>query len=365
MVDRDTQFRYWQRALFVLHYVSASGLAISLSHYGDWEVPVVMRYNVWRGQSGDRASCASGCRIYEYETVVGTLQVGVVVCLFSFVSGAHHFVAGLPPLYDSDVSLLRTIKRLDGSSRGVNVVRWIDYGISASLMLAVNSIMWLSPPTLHQLIHTAAVMAAVVAAGYGSEAAWSAGSKGHPTWVFLAACVPFVMSWCATFLQYDASMSGPTAGDYSIRGGLVAVEDGAAKPPEFVKIILIVLAATYCLFPIAHAYRLTTDPQTCDVIWMESVYGALSFVAKIPLLAVYGTAVATRSAIVDIATSDNVDNVAPDGNADTTVQIVAGVASFVSTVLGVAMCYSMRIQARTGDSANDASLAIKTSTSIM
>jgi len=342
MADRHTRFLYWQRVLCFMHYASAGALAVALAYEGDWEVPVVLRYNVWRGRGDDAESCDGGCRIYEYETIVSTLRVGVLVCMFSVVSGTHHLIAGIGPIaWLGNASLLGTIESSE-NARGVNVVRWLDYGVSASLMLAVNSILWLAPPTVHQIVNTAAVMAAVVAAGYGSEAAWAAGSKGHPIAIFCAACVPFAMTWASTFTQYHASSSGPAAGDYSLRGGRVAEASDAADPPAFVTIILVVLAATYCTFPIAHAYRLSTDPAKCDVVWIEVVYGILSFTAKIPLLAVYGTAVVTRAAIVDVATNTPTPENTPADDADMKVYAALYASTGASLILAVAMWATMR-----------------------
>jgi len=347
-IARYKKFYKWQALLCFMHYAGAALLLGAVLKDGDWKIPVVLRYNVWKSRSPDVEGCSEGCRIYEYERVFSTISVGICVSFFSFISGTHHLIAAFPRF-----GLIRSIN----ANGGVNVVRWIDYGLSASLMLMVNSILWLAPPTLHQLLHTAGLMGAVVAAGYGSEAAWAAGSEGHPTYIFCAACIPFAMSWISTFLQYSAAHKGPMTGDYSLRGNRRAViDDDAADPPLFVTIILVILAASYCLFPIAHARRLLNAAKSpkSDPILMESVYGSLSFLAKFPLLAVYGTAVLTRAAAIDLASADTSDEPKTvSDDADTKVYIALGVSSAFSIVLAFVMYWSMRTPHSTSDDTPD------------
>ena len=72
---------------------------------------------------------------------------------------------------------------------GVNPVRWADYALSASLMLMVNAVLWAAPPDLQTLTLWFAVQFTVVAAGYGSEVAWSLGGRAHSVAIFMLSLI--------------------------------------------------------------------------------------------------------------------------------------------------------------------------------
>lgn len=71
---------------------------------------------------------------------------------------------------------------------------------------------------------------------------------------------------------------------------------------------------------------------------MESVYSFLSFFAKIPLLAVYGTAVASRQDSITVGTQPP-KNASPTD--DGTFRAL-GWSIGVSIVLGIAMAFDLR-----------------------
>ena len=90
------------------------------------------------------------CSIYlENEELEYPLKTTYLVPIYSIISGLHHFIAAI------------SLGRNDGFYKnqifgGINVVRWLDYALSSSLMLVVrlplsrlsvssaNSLLWLS-----------------------------------------------------------------------------------------------------------------------------------------------------------------------------------------------------------------------------
>lgn len=332
MTALSNHFRFWQTVLAGGHYGAAAAI-IALTDGGvGWAVPVIIRFNIWTSSDG-RCSGDTGCTINEYERVLSApLNTGALVASFSFISGTHHAIcAALGDAY---------IKNLAENYRGVSVLRWVDYAWSASLMLMMDSVLWLSPPTIQQLVLTFCVMFLVIVSGYGSEVAWSCGEKGHAILVFILACLPFVCTWAVTWATFGEGLN-PKEGSYAVRSTTLGAPDTGSSPPDFVIVILVWLFITYCSFPAAHAWRIWTQTPSInedDAIKAESVYSFLSFFAKIPLLAVYGTAVAARSNRITVGTPPPEDV----GSMPDNTFAALGTSIAVSIVLGVVMWLDLR-----------------------
>ena len=140
----EVHYCRWQYVLFVLHYASAIAVVVITKGSG-WEVPVLLRYNVWTSQNGQCAGDQpGGCTIHEFERVLPhKIQTGWLVASFSFVSGLHHLIAG--------IWCTGYIRHLV-DEKGVSLLRWFDYSISASCMLALDSLLWFAPPSVTQLV---------------------------------------------------------------------------------------------------------------------------------------------------------------------------------------------------------------------
>ena len=192
-----------------------------------------------------------------------------------------------------------------------------------------------------------------VTAGYGSEVAWSLGARGHALAVFLMATAGFTAVWASTFIVYFTSLD--PAGDarplkYFSADSAAAVP--RSEPPDFVVIILTFLFLSYCLFPMAALYRIVAlDPSEDgdDVVRMETIYSFLSFFAKIPLLAVYGTAISARAGRITI------DGLTNDTSAVGTTEEDEGISPALqalmasvggSIILGIVMAVHMRMCCR-------------------
>ena len=331
-------YRFWQAVLCILHYTAAT-LVLYYTRSDDgawgagWELPVVVRYNIWTSSNGE-CDADQGCTIREYEqTLDHTLATGGLVASFSYISGTHHLIVALfTSWYVNKVA----------KSKGVSALRWVDYAWSASLMLMLDSALWLAPPTAQQLILTFSAMFLTITAGYGSEVAWSGKAYGHANFIFFMALAGFTAVWGSTFLVFaqsrdPASDARPLKGFY----GREAPEPGASKPPDFVIIILAFLFGSYCLFPAAALYRLTCktpSKKVGPVIRMESIYSFLSFFAKIPLLAVYGTAIGGRSGRITIDGLTNDTSAVGEDESGMSPAVTALIASVCGSItLGIVM----------------------------
>ena len=87
----------------------------------------------------------------------------VQVPFFSFISGLHHLVVVLWPLWNK--SSVSGHPYIDMAKTG-NWVRAIDYFFSSSLMLVVTSILFRSPPDVPTLMLVGAVQGSIILIGY-------------------------------------------------------------------------------------------------------------------------------------------------------------------------------------------------------
>ena len=79
------------------------------------------------------------------------------------ISGLHHMFAAMSLKYNTFYE-----NQIFG---GINIIRWIDYALSSSLMLVVLELLFLSPPDLRMLFFTAFFQILIISMGYASDIA--------------------------------------------------------------------------------------------------------------------------------------------------------------------------------------------------
>ena len=97
------------------------------------------------------------------------------VPFFSFISGLHHLVVVLWPLWNK--SSVSGHPYIDMAEKG-NWVRAIDYFFSSSLMLVVTSILFRSPPDVPTLMLVGAVQGSIILIGYLLELIQASSESG-------------------------------------------------------------------------------------------------------------------------------------------------------------------------------------------
>jgi len=311
-------FRQWQLVIFLNHAAAAVAvLALVLSNDNDWKIPVFKAFNLWsREDSSSECSDTTPCTVTENRRFLDQrLSVGTFVPLFSFVSASHHlwmFVAN--PQDESRKGWLVSQVRA-----GVNVVRWADYSISASLMLLVNSLLWVAPQSVQSLSNWFVLQFLVVICGYGSEVAWASSfGAGRPNlWhaktIFLAASAAFGAVWAVSWDAFASSMSDVTGvATVGINLEGTGFEITPNDPPFLVYGVLVWLFVSFCFFPVVHGYRIWKESNASRWLQYETAYGILSLIAKIPLLLIFATGVFGRNASTSFATLENIGDNAGD-----------------------------------------------------
>ena len=300
-VNAETRRRFVMWQWFIGGFHIATALAITLIVFAfenDWKVNVHTSFNIWqRSKANSECSPETPCAVGEYRTPTETrLSLGGVVSSFSYFSGAHHLFLA----YSS--AAVDTIE-----NTGVNVWRWWDYAWSASLMLALNSVLFLSPPDAQTITlwfaASGSPFSAATAPRPPGRLVWPEAERTQ--WPSTAGQQrPTLLSgtsW-ASFIISTTDVSGAVR----VGGGYFANASEAEPlqkndPPILVWVILTWLCGSFLLFPIVHALKISRNPQETDALRYEVYYSFLSLFSKIPLAAVFASGVINRDASTTLA----------------------------------------------------------------
>ena len=336
---REGSFVVWQHILFTLHMLAAITAASLIANNKSWVIPVELQFNIWRSANGTCNADSGGCSIMKLSTnLQRKFDTGWAVPFFSIISGTHHLYAATNDRYLQEVS----------DKSGVAAARHIDYALSAPLMFCLDGVLWLSPPSLQQMLYSVSFMFMIIVMGYASEVIWSLGRVLEAKVVFFAAFIPFCAIWSLSWIVFDMGMHPPkNISDIKHVPSFVnATTLVGSDPPNFVIAILGIIFGTYLLFPIVFYLRLRKpSPNGAsldidEIITHEMRFGFLSFVSKIPLLAVYATAVSSRSNRITIGES-SVSNTTGSYEPDNT-EYALYFSAAICIVLGFAMLFDLR-----------------------
>lgn len=187
------KFETWQLILASLHLTLAITMYVLTGLSSDpWTVPVRMSYNRWEVHELGECSDRRPCYIYTEHDDLGDFKTTFLVPIYSLISGLHHLIAA----YSLRMGQSFYVNQIAG---GINLVRWIDYALSSSLMLVILEILFLSPPDVRLLLFTAFIQVFVIMAGYASDIARTTKMWAHAFGIFGLACVIysgfFSMQW--------------------------------------------------------------------------------------------------------------------------------------------------------------------------
>lgn len=192
--------------------------------------------------------------VIESDKVDGLELDGIwLIVSFSFLSAFFHFVA---------VIFRQFYKR--NVSEGVNILRWVEYSISAPIMIVVIALVN-GVTSLQTLILIFFTMSTVMLIGYVQELF---DSNRYPTNVritpHLIGWIPYICVWIVIFITFGTS-----------------VMNSPSKPPEFVYAIVFTLFFLFTTFGINQLLYIVGSVQSYQT--SEIVYVVLSFVSKLTL----------------------------------------------------------------------------------
>lgn len=244
--------RRWNVAVGLLH--AAQGVLILLLANGA-SLPVTSSYMTGPPASGLRSG----------EEVLFDLPFGPAVAVFLFLAAADHLLMAAPGVCDWYETNLR---------RGVNYARWIEYSVSASIMVVLIA-MLTGISEITALIALFGVNTAMILFGLVMEIMNRPGARAD--WrPFVFGCIAGAVPWIAIGYQLVRSETA-TGGDV----------------PTFVFAIFVSLFVLFNSFAVNMALQYAQVGRWRNYLFGEKTYIVLSLVAKSALAwQVFGGALA-------------------------------------------------------------------------
>lgn len=179
------------------------------------------------------------------------LRFSVVIAVFLFLAAADHLLMATPRVVDWYEANLR---------RGVNYARWIEYSVSASLMVVLIG-MLPGITNLYAIIGLFAVNAAMILFGLVME---QVNEQGEPVnwWPFIFGCVVGIVPWIA------------------ITVALITSQGEGDGVPGFVYGIFVSLFILFNCFGLNQWLQYRGRGKFANYLYGEKVYIVLSLVAK-------------------------------------------------------------------------------------
>lgn len=180
------------------------------------------------------------------------LRFSVAIALFLLLAAADHLLMAAPRVerwYQANLE------------RGVNPARWIEYSVSASLMIVLIA-MLPGITNLYALIGLFAVNAAMILFGWLMEQTNRPDRQSTTWWPFVFGCVVGIVPWIAITIALITSQSEG---------------DGV---PGFVYGIFVSLFLLFNCFALNQWLQYRRRGRFADYLYGEKVYLVLSVVAK-------------------------------------------------------------------------------------
>ena len=296
-------YTFWSAVLCVTHWTFAALVLYDTARSDGWLVPIHLRYSAW--QSCEEDECEETVRVVlpVYTNLwASTHTPGVLAGLFSVISGANHFFTAIAHRVGGWAVTL-----VEGPHGvGPNVIRSVDWALSAALMMVVNLFLYSAPADFGLVVAYAVVTAQTMLVGYcieqrqataaahstGQAEPWSLRAVGFPFW---AICFLYGVSWVPLLMIFPGAAFDPARYKRRFFNG-TAVDWEPNPPPDEVVVFIVWLLGTFCTFPAALCWRLGHGRGLDRAVYRagEYVFMVLSAAAKLPLLLLFYSGVAGR-----------------------------------------------------------------------
>ena len=281
-------YKILQGTLCAIHYgVAIAVIVLAVGNDCEsFKTSYEFKFNVWGQNDGD-ATCEDGCTLSrENYTFPQQLNVNILVAFFSLVSGTNHLV-----------QLFVTESWFE---QGYFSIRSIDFGTSAGLMLLANSILFYVPPDVISLTLWFVFQALTQRGGYATEVLLATNVARVKAFdVFCVSGILYVVPWSLLFGTFAMTT----------QEGLLGVET-VNSPPIQVWFFLAWIFQTFMLFPLAMWFKIfawpnddSKNPAVC--YRYELINSLLSFIAKLPLLAVFAGGSFQRGLFTELEATGN------------------------------------------------------------
>ena len=246
---RMRNLRNWNLGVGSIHLVQ--GIVILLLSTS-FAIPVVA--TVQTGAPGAAGSLSLSKQFFEFD-------FPIAIAIFLFLAAGDHLLMAAPRFRDwYEANLLR----------GVNYARWIEYSVSASIMILLIALLN-GINNLYALMAIFGVNAAMILFGLVMEQV----NRDRETvnwWPFILGCIVGIVPWIAITVALVTA-----ATDSTMVNGVPANAEGV---PTFVYAIVISLFLLFNCFAVNQWLQYRGRGRFADHLHAEKVYLVLSLVAK-------------------------------------------------------------------------------------
>lgn len=252
-------------AAAVVHLLVATSLIILLATGRDWDIPVYTRYALWTRADPDRdCSSSNPCTVELKQDQLFRVGLGILLLLCPFLSFINHLVV---------LILLNWWQRfVRAVERGQNLVRWIEYSLSASIMLyVIAALSGLSD--LWTALWLTACITATMFFGFATEVTWDL------RW-YVAGFIVHALAWIPIMAAFVKGVAA----------------SGAPGAVQAVAPTLLTLFLGFAVVPLVQFSNLSKNPARARDrhLACEAAYAILSIVSKTTLVGLVYSGVIMR-----------------------------------------------------------------------
>lgn len=248
MAERFRNLQRWNLGVGIVHLAQGIAILVLSTSFSIAVVGTVMT-----GPPGAPDSLSASRTFFHF-----SLPIGIAV--FLFLAAGDHLLMVVPRIrawYEANLS------------RGINVARWIEYSVSASIMIVLICLLN-GINNLYALIALFGVNASMILFGLLMEKV-NSGRDEVTWWPFWFGCIAGIVPWIAIVIGLISSSTAVTV------DGVRVNPDGV---PGFVFGIVISLFLLFNCFALNQWLQYRKRGRFADYLYGEKVYLVLSLVAK-------------------------------------------------------------------------------------
>jgi sulfite exporter TauE/SafE len=243
---RFANLRIWNLGVGLAHLVQ--GVVILVISAG-FAIPIVA--TVQSGPPGAPGSLDRSTTFFE-------ISFPIAVAVFLFLAAADHLLMAAPSIRGWYEANLR---------RGINVARWAEYSVSASIMIVLIGLL-VGVNNLYAIIAIAGVNASMILFGLVMEKV-NTDRSDVDWWPFVFGCIAGIIPWIIVTTALVVAT--------------VEAEPGTDGVPPFVFVIYVTLFLLFNCFALNQWLQYRGKGKFADYLYGEKVYLVLSLVAKTAL----------------------------------------------------------------------------------
>ena len=248
--ERLVNLRKWNIGVGGLHLVQGILILVLSSSFA---IPIVAA--VQTGPPGAEGSLTTASKTFF------SFNFAIAIAIFLFLAAGDHLLTSVTPIrawYERNLL------------RGVNYARWIEYSVSASIMILLISLLN-GINNFYALVAIFGVNAAMILFGLVMEQV-NQNRDSVNWWPFIFGCIVGIIPWIAIVIGLYSA-----ATDNTMINGIPANADGV---PVFVYGIVISLFLLFNCFALNQWLQYRGKGKFSDYLYGEKVYLVLSLVAK-------------------------------------------------------------------------------------